>query len=155
MGRWTRRPCSSILLSEYFRWSGDMDFLVEMKPHLRAAVDWLLEYGDLDGDGLIEYCRRSPKGLFNQGWKDSGDAIEHADGRIAQPPIALVEVQGYAVDAFARASSLFALLGSHATVRDIGRKNRRNCASGSMRRSGCLKRVSMRWPSTGTRNWSQ
>ena len=116
-------PLFVILLSEYFRWSGDMDFLVEMKPHLRAAVDWLLEYGDLDGDGLIEYCRRSPKGLFNQGWKDSGDAIEHADGRIAQPPIALVEVQGYAIDAFARASTLFALLGSHATSELMAKKS--------------------------------
>ncbi|MGA8729760.1 MAG: glycogen debranching N-terminal domain-containing protein [Terracidiphilus sp.] len=116
-------PLFVVLLSEFFRWSGDMDFLVEMKPHLRAAVDWLLEYGDLDGDGLIEYCRRSPKGLFNQGWKDSGDAIEHADGSIAQPPIALVEVQGYAIDAFARASTLFALLGSHATSELMAKKS--------------------------------
>ena len=117
-------PLFVILLSEYFRWSGDMEFLLEMKPHLRAAIDWLLDYGDLDGDGLIEYCRRSPKGLFNQGWKDSGDAIEHADGRIAQPPIALVEVQGYAVDAFARASTLFALLGSRATSEALADKSR-------------------------------
>ncbi len=117
-------PLFIILLSEYFHWSGDMDFLVEMKPHLRAAANWMLEYGDLDGDGLIEYCRRSPKGLFNQGWKDSGDAIEHADGRIAQPPIALVEVQGYAIDAFARASSLFALLGPDTISETLERKSR-------------------------------
>lgn len=116
-------PLFVILLSEYFRWAGDMDFLVEMKPHLRTAVDWLLDYGDLDGDGLIEYCRRSPKGLFNQGWKDSGDAIQHADGRIAQPPIALVEVQGYAIDAFARASSLFSLLGSHGRAETLQKKS--------------------------------
>jgi glycogen debranching enzyme len=62
-----------------------------------SATRWLLQYGDLDGDGLIEYRRRDPKGLFNQGWKDSGDANRHSDGSIAQPPIALVEVQGYAV----------------------------------------------------------
>lgn len=104
-------PLFVIVLSEYFRWSGDTNFLREMQPHLTAAVQWLLEFGDLDGDGLIEFCRRNPKGLFNQGWKDSGDANLHASGHIAQPPIALVEVQGYASDAFARASALFRLLG--------------------------------------------
>ncbi len=105
-------PLFVILLSEYFRWTGDMEFLREMEPHLNAAIDWLLNYGDLDGDGLIEFCRRSPKGLFNQGWKDSGEANLHADGRIAQPPIALVEVQGYTTDAYARASVLFRALES-------------------------------------------
>jgi glycogen debranching enzyme len=104
-------PLFIIVLSEYIRWSGDTNFLREMQPHLTAAIQWLLEFGDLDGDGLIEYCRRDPKGLFNQGWKDSGDANLHADGRIAEPPIALIEVQGYASDALARASALYRILG--------------------------------------------
>ncbi|HLY42591.1 MAG TPA: glycogen debranching N-terminal domain-containing protein [Terracidiphilus sp.] len=106
-------PLFVILLSEFITWSGDRDFLHELEPHLRRAIDWILNCGDLDGDGLIEYCRRSPKGLQNQGWKDSGDAMAHADGALAQPPIALVEVQGYAISAFERASTLFAMLGDH------------------------------------------
>jgi len=117
-------PLFVILLSEYFRWSGDAAFLQEMEPHLDDAIYWLINYGDLDGDGFIEYCRRSPKGLFNQGWKDSGDANAHADGSIAQPPIALVEVQGYVVDAFARASVLFSFLGSHEKSEALAKRSR-------------------------------
>ena len=117
-------PLFLILLSEYFRWSADLEFLREMEPHLRASIDWLIEYGDLDGDGLIEFRRRSPKGLFNQGWKDSGDANMHADGRIAQPPIALVEVQGYAADAYARASVLFRALGSDDRAEVLSHRSR-------------------------------
>ena len=103
-------PLFLILAHEYFRWTGDRALLQELKEPLKAATNWILYYGDLDGDGLIEYCRRNPKGLFNQGWKDSGDANRHSDGRIAQPPVALVEVQGYAVRAFAGVSELLSLL---------------------------------------------
>jgi glycogen debranching enzyme len=85
----------------------------ELHTALRRATEWILNYGDLDGDGLIEYQRRNPKGLFNQGWKDSGDAIRHKDGTIAEPPIALIEVQGYAMRALAVASEMFARLGDH------------------------------------------
>jgi glycogen debranching enzyme len=104
-------PLFLILAHEYFRWSGDEDLLQELKSAFVAATRWILDYGDLDGDGLIEYCRRNPKGLFNQGWKDSGDANRHRDGRIAQPPVALVEVQGYAVRALAGASEMLNRLG--------------------------------------------
>jgi glycogen debranching enzyme len=103
-------PLWLILAHEYFRWTGDRALLHELKGPLKAATNWILHYGDLDGDGLIEYCRRNPKGLFNQGWKDSGDANRHSDGRIAQPPIALVEVQGYAIRALAGVSELLNLL---------------------------------------------
>jgi glycogen debranching enzyme len=106
-------PLFLILLHEYFGWTGDRAFLLELKEPLKAATNWILHYGDLDGDALIEYCRRNPKGLFNQGWKDSGDANRHRDGRIAQPPIALVEVQGYVVRALAGAAELLGLLGEH------------------------------------------
>jgi glycogen debranching enzyme len=104
-------PLFLILAHEYFRWTGDEVLLRELKQPLIAAARWILDYGDLDGDGLIEYCRRNPKGLFNQGWKDSGDANRHADGKIAQPPVALVEVQGYAAHALAGASELLSRLG--------------------------------------------
>jgi glycogen debranching enzyme len=103
-------PLFLILAHEYFRWTGDHALLRELKDALQSATNWILQYGDLDGDGLIEYSRRNPKGLFNQGWKDSGDAIRHADGRIAQPPVALVEVQGYAVRALLGASELLGYL---------------------------------------------
>jgi glycogen debranching enzyme len=104
-------PLFIILLSEYFRWTADLELLEEMRSPLSAALNWLIEYGDMDGDGLIEYCRKTDKGLLNQGWKDSGDAMAHADGTLAQAPIALVEEQGYAADAFRRAAALTRLLG--------------------------------------------
>jgi glycogen debranching enzyme len=104
-------PLFIILLGEYFRWTGDLELLEEMRSPLSAALNWLIEYGDMDGDGLIEYCRKTEKGLLNQGWKDSGDAMAHADGTLAQAPIALIEEQGYAADAFRRAAGLIRLLG--------------------------------------------
>jgi glycogen debranching enzyme len=104
-------PLFVILLSEYFQWTGDQELLEEMRLPLYAALKWLLEYGDLDGDGLIEYHRKTDKGLLNQGWKDSGDAMAHADGTLAAAPIALIEEQGYAADAFRRAAALMRLFG--------------------------------------------
>src|SRR5256712_12268608 len=77
------------------RVTGDLELVRELWPQARAAVDWMERYGDRDGDGYLEYARRMEHGLANQGWKDSGDSIFHADGRPADPPIALVEVQGY------------------------------------------------------------
>jgi glycogen debranching enzyme len=104
-------PLFIILLSEYFQWTGDKGLLEEMRSPLSAALNWLIKYGDIDGDGLIEYRRKTDKGLLNQGWKDSGDAMAHADGTLALAPIALVEEQGYAADAFRRAAELIGLLG--------------------------------------------
>ena len=109
-------PLFIILLSEYFQWTGDRELLEELRPSLAAALNWLIEYGDLDGDGLIEYQRKIDKGLLNQGWKDSGDAMAHADGTLAHAPIALVEEQGYAADAFRRAASLLRLLADYEQV---------------------------------------
>jgi glycogen debranching enzyme len=77
-------PLFIILLDEYFQWTGDRELLEEMRSPLSLALNWLIEYGDMDGDGLIEYCRKTEKGLFNQGWKDSGDAMAHADGTLAE-----------------------------------------------------------------------
>jgi glycogen debranching enzyme len=104
-------PLFIILLSEYFKWTGDRELLEEMRSPLSAALNWLIEYGDLDRDGLIEYRRKTDKGLLNQGWKDSGDAMAHSDGTLAQAPIALIEEQGYVADAFRRAAVLTRLLG--------------------------------------------
>ena len=66
-----------------------------LAPNAEAAINWLVNHGDVDGDGYVEYQRKTDHGLANQGWKDSQDAIFHADGRLAEGPIALVEGQGY------------------------------------------------------------
>jgi glycogen debranching enzyme len=83
------------VLHDAYRWTGDLDAVRALWPNVLAALGWIDEHGDMDGDGYVEYRRRSPEGLDNQGWKDSGDAIAHPDGTLAEPPIALVEVQGY------------------------------------------------------------
>lgn len=105
-------PLFLMLLAEYVRWTGDLALVTELRGAIQAATRWILDYANLDGDGLVEYCRRNPKGLFNQGWKDSGDAIRHADGSIAQPPIALIEVQGYATSALTGVAPMLAMLGN-------------------------------------------
>lgn len=84
-----------LALWQAWRWTGDRHLLEEYIEPARAALRWCEELGDLDGDGFIEYITRSPRGYRNQGWKDSGEAIVFADGRLADPPIALVEIQGY------------------------------------------------------------
>ena len=88
-------PLWLILLGETYAWTGDDAMLDRLWPHALAALAWIDDSGDLDGDGFVEYQRRSRLGLLNQGWKDSGDAIRHVDGRPAEAPIALAEVQGY------------------------------------------------------------
>ena len=89
-------PLWLILLGEAHAWTGDDGLLDRLWPNALAALDWIERSGDLDGDGFVEYERRSRLGLLNQGWKDSGDSIRHTDGRPAEGPIALAEVQGYA-----------------------------------------------------------
>jgi glycogen debranching enzyme len=97
-----------IVLDEYERWSGDRTFVERMEPHARAALAWLEGPADLDGDGYLEYRKRSTsdKALDNQGWRDSHDSILFADGRQAEPPIALSDHQGYAYDARLRVARL-------------------------------------------------
>lgn len=88
-------PLFLLLLAEYWAWTADNQLVRELMPSIRAALDWVGSYGDRDGDGYLEYKRRSEKGLLNQGWKDSGDAIVRRNGGLAQQPLALVEVQAY------------------------------------------------------------
>ena len=99
-------PLFLILLDEYERWTGDHELVRRLEPAARAAIAWIDGPGDPDGDGFLEYETRSPKGLRNQGWKDSWNAILFADGRLAEPPIATCEIQGYAYDARRRAARL-------------------------------------------------
>jgi glycogen debranching enzyme len=95
-----------ILLDEYERWTGDTALVRWLEPAARAAIGWLEGPADSDGDGYLEYRTRSPQGLVNQCWKDSGNSIMFADGRIAAPPIATCEMQGYAYDARRRTARL-------------------------------------------------
>ncbi len=88
-------PLFLLLVAEYWSWTGDSRLVRELLPAIHAALEWCRSHGDRDGDGYLEYERRSERGLLNQGWKDSGDAIVGKDGEIAAQPIALVEVQAY------------------------------------------------------------
>jgi glycogen debranching enzyme len=104
-------PLFVLALDEHHRRTGDLAFLRTMERSLSAAVGWILGPGDRDGDGFLEYRRSTGYGLRNQGWKDSEDAVRFRDGRLAEPPIALVEVQGYAAAALRRAAALYRALG--------------------------------------------
>jgi glycogen debranching enzyme len=95
-----------IVLDEYERWSGDAELVHKLEPNARAALAWIDEHGDLDGDGYLEYESRSAKGLENHCWKDSDESIQFADGRTALGPIATCEIQGYTYDARVRAARL-------------------------------------------------
>ncbi len=104
-------PLFVILLADFYLSTGDIVLLRELEPNLRAAMDWLETYGDLDGDGFVEYQRESGSGLNNQGWKDSWDAIMHRNGDLVQPPVALVEVQAYVYAARHGAALIYRALG--------------------------------------------
>jgi glycogen debranching enzyme len=99
-------PLYLILLSEVWRWSDDAALVRTFREPALRALAWIDDYGDLDGDGFVEYRKRSSRGLDNQSWKDSGDSQRFSDGRIAEPPIAPCEVQGYVYDAKLRTAEL-------------------------------------------------
>ncbi len=99
-------PLYLILLSEVWRWTDDAGLVRDLREPALRALEWIDEHGDLDGDGFVEYQRRSPHGLLHQSWKDSGDSQLFQDGRHAEPPIAPCEVQGYVYDAKVRLAEL-------------------------------------------------
>ncbi|KWW17280.1 amylo-alpha-1,6-glucosidase [Peribacillus simplex] len=100
-------PLFIILLTEYVKWTGDFALLNDLQPNLDAAFAWINEYGDRDGDSFVEYHQESSKGIANQGWKDSADAVVHRNGEFAKSPIALAEVQGYVYQAKMGMASLY------------------------------------------------
>jgi glycogen debranching enzyme len=104
-------PLWLVLLGATFDWTGDRDLVDRLWPNALAALEWIDRYGDRDGDGFVEYQRRSDRGLVNQGWKDSSDAIRDRHGREAVAPIALAEVQGYVFDAKRRMAALARMRG--------------------------------------------
>jgi glycogen debranching enzyme len=88
-------PLFVLLAGLYFERTGDIETLKELWPAIESAMSWIDGPADRDRDGFIEYARANEHGLANQGWKDSFDAVFHADGRLAEGPIALAEVQAY------------------------------------------------------------
>jgi len=99
------------LAGAYYERTGDLELIRSIWPNIQRALAWIDRFGDIDGDGFVEYERRSQTGLVQQGWKDSHDSVFHADGRLADTPIALCEVQGYVYQAKRYAAQLALLLG--------------------------------------------
>ena len=115
-------PLFLMVAGGYYRWTLDLDTMRRLRPALDAALAWIDDWGDRDGDGFVEYERRSPAGLRNHGWKDSDDSIMHADGSLAQGPIALVEVQGYVYEAKLRIADVYDALGEDAVAGRLRRE---------------------------------
>jgi len=88
-------PLFVLLAGAYLDRTGDLKTIIELWPAIEAALSWIDQYGDADGDGFVEYRRATDQGLANQGWKDSFDAIFRADGSLVEGDVALAEVQGY------------------------------------------------------------
>lgn len=104
-------PLFILLAGEYFKTTGDVEFIKSIWPNIEKALDWIKTYGDHDGDGFIDYARRSKTGLVSQSWKDSADSIFHKDGRDAAPPVAVCEVQAYVYAAKKSAAAIAEFLG--------------------------------------------
>ena len=104
-------PLWLVLVGKHAAWTGDIGLFNELRPQIEAALNWIDKYGDKDGDGFVEYECTTEQGLVNQGWKDSGDGIVNADGSLATPPIALIEVQGYVYEAKREMAALYRRMG--------------------------------------------
>jgi glycogen debranching enzyme len=117
-------PLFVLLAAAYYRRTGDRAFIEQIWPNIERALNWIETYGDADRDGFIEYLRHSPQGLVQQGWKDSRDSIFHADGTLAEGPIALCEVQGYVYAAQRGAAELARLLGHEQRAEELQRQAR-------------------------------
>jgi glycogen debranching enzyme len=113
-------PLFILLAGAYFARTGDRETLDGLWPHVERALSWMDTYGDRDGDGFVEYAPRRPGGLVHQGWKDSHDSVFHADGTLAEAPIALAEVQGYVYAARLAVADMAIALG----ISDVARRQR-------------------------------
>jgi len=111
-------PLFVVLLGALHEWGGADDVVAQLLPHADRALAWIAEFGDRDGDGFVEYERRTPQGLINQGWKDSFDGVSFACGDLADAPIALCEVQGYVYAAFCARARIARALGDASVAAD-------------------------------------
>jgi glycogen debranching enzyme len=115
-------PLFVLLAGAYYERTADRSFAEVIWPHVVRALSWIDEHGDRDGDGFVEYFRATPEGLAQQGWKDSQDSVFHADGTLAQGPIALCEVQGYVYAAKRGAAKLAVALDHIDAADELGRQ---------------------------------
>ncbi|HHI92527.1 MAG TPA: amylo-alpha-1,6-glucosidase [Gammaproteobacteria bacterium] len=115
-------PLFVVLAGAYYQHTGDRAFIESIWPNIEAALNWIDNYGDKDGDGFFEYASQNEKGLSQQGWKDSDDSIFHADGSAATGAIALCEVQAYVYDAWCCAAKLYAMLGRNDRAEALEKK---------------------------------
>jgi glycogen debranching enzyme len=115
-------PLFVLLAAEYYRRTGDLEFVNRISSNVERALHWIDQYGDCDGDGFIEYGHSSPYGLLQQGWKDSQDSVFHSDGRFAEGPIALCEVQGYVYAAKRGIADVFERLGKQEMAATLRRE---------------------------------
>ena len=104
-------PLFLYLAAAYFERTGDLEFIESIWPNIELALQWIDRFGDRDGDGFVEYGRRSQTGLIHQGWKDSSESVFHADGRLAEGPIAICELQAYVYAAKRGMAGLAKVLG--------------------------------------------
>ena len=142
-------PLFVMLAHAYYERTADREFLDRLWPHVVRALEWMQTSGDPDGDGFLEYARRGSAGLINQGWKDSHDSIFHDDGSLAEGPIAVCEVQGYAYAAWRGAAGLRPCAATRPRGAS-GRPGPSTCASNSSWRSGAKSSTRMRWRSMDT-----
>ena len=141
-------PLFVMLLGEVARWGNRRDEVDALLPAADRALAWVDEFGDRDGDGYVEYQRTSDRGLENQGWKDSWDSTRFADGRLAEPPVALCEVQGY-VFAAVKARAHFATeQGDDDLAARLFARVRRISRRASIATSGSTSTAGWRWGST-------
>ncbi|MGZ3853546.1 MAG: amylo-alpha-1,6-glucosidase, partial [Flavisolibacter sp.] len=112
-------PLFIMLAGMYYQHTADINTIKKLWPNIKAALNWIDNYGDLDGDGFVEYKHKAENGLTNQGWKDSHDSIMYKDGELCEPPIALCEVQGYVYAAKNFASRLAEVLGEKEFAQEL------------------------------------
>ena len=115
-------PLFVVLAGAYYQHTGDRAFIESIWQNIEAALDWIDNYGDKDGDGFFEYASQNEKGLSQQGWKDSDDSIFHTDGSAATGAIALCEVQAYVYDAWRCATKLYLMLGKDNEAKALEKK---------------------------------
>jgi glycogen debranching enzyme len=118
-------PLFLILVGRHAAWTGDLALFNELRDNVEAALGWIDNYGDIDADGYVEYVGNAGKGLINQGWKDSTDAIINSDASLAAPPIALVEVQAYVYQAKMEIAGLYRRAGDHGRADRLEQEARR------------------------------
>jgi glycogen debranching enzyme len=124
-GDWATVPDFLVFLGQYYGWTGDLDTVRDLVPVARQALRWLERYGDLDGDGFLEYDTRSPSGVKNQGWKDSDDAIVDERGHVVPNPLATSELQAYHYAALRHAAVVLAACGDRAYAATLWRRSAR------------------------------